>query len=172
MAYNPDSGTATIFSTLLIYGVIGILLMLVFEYVRKQRVVFYPKCDSHKSRTPEVPPTSFLSWIPFILQISNDDTLKMIGMDGYVFLSYIRLCARISFLCGFIGCIILIPIYATTPFNHLNPGILRWTMGNIREAGDELWAPLIFYYIFVIVFLALIFEEYRYFALRRQRFLK
>lgn len=167
-----DSQTSTVLSTLTIYGIIGLALLVLFEFSRQQSVVYFPRCHSHKNRTPSPPSSGLISWIYSTLSISEKDTLRMIGMDAYVFLRVLRLFTLICFICGMLGLIVLIPIYATSPFNPENPGIRRWSMGNIPESDDRLWSSCIFTYVFSLIFLGLLHYEYSRFVQLRQQYFK
>jgi len=64
------------------------------------------------------------------------------------------------------------PTYATSPFNDENPGIRRWTMGNVEAQSNVLWTSWTCAYFFTLVFLFLLNLEYREFAKLRQKYFK
>eukprot|EP00607_Mallomonas_marina_P010478 CAMPEP_0182421544 /NCGR_PEP_ID=MMETSP1167-20130531/6968_1 /TAXON_ID=2988 /ORGANISM="Mallomonas Sp, Strain CCMP3275" /LENGTH=836 /DNA_ID=CAMNT_0024598791 /DNA_START=34 /DNA_END=2544 /DNA_ORIENTATION=+ len=167
-----ESQTSAVLSTLTIYGAIGAILLLYFERVRNQSVVYFPRCHNRKSTSPARPPVGLFAWIPFVLSISDEETLRMVGMDAFVFLSILRFCVRFAFSSGLLGAVFLIPVYVAAPFNHDNPGIRRWSMGNINSSYSQLWTPWLFTYIFSFIFLGLLHFEYKSFATLRQKYLR
>jgi hypothetical protein len=86
-AWSPDTSTNSIFTVLLIQGIVGTILYGVFEIVRGQREIYEPKRRSKPQRCPkaDVPLTPF-GWIAPTMAVSDEDTLAMVGMDGYVLL--------------------------------------------------------------------------------------
>lgn len=64
------------------------------------------------------------------------------------------------------------PTYATAPFNEQNPGIRRWSMGNVAAGSDMLWTSWTCAYFFTLLFLFLLNLEYREFAKLRQKYFK
>jgi hypothetical protein len=145
--------------------------MLLFEWWRSQKEIYSPKLRSKKSRCPPSLPTSPFAWIKPVLSLSDEDTLRMVGLDGYIFLRFLRMCAKLALGCGTFGLIFLLPIYSTAFGNSKVFGINRYTMANITAGGDRLWAPFLCTWIFALTFLYLIYVEYEYFVHLRHRFL-
>ena len=172
MAYTPDAATSTIFSSLIIYGIVGTVLILIFEYVRSKREIFAPRLRTRKLQTPAAPFRFPFSWIPQILAISDAETIRMVGLDAFVLLSFLKMCIKLVVICGFTGMVILVPVYVTAPFNTLNAGVNRWTMGNIMPGGSRLWASLIFSWLFTALFLGLLYKEYENYCKIQQVYLR
>ena len=172
MVYTPDAATSTIFSSLLIYGVVGTILTLLFEYVRSKREIYAPRLRARKLQTPAAPSRYPFSWIPQVLAISDAEAIRMIGLDAFVFLSFLKMCIKLVSICGITGMVILVPVYVTAPFNSLNAGVNRWTMGNIMPGGSRLWMPLIFSWIFTAILLGLLYKEYENYCRIQQVYLR
>jgi hypothetical protein len=171
-AWTPDAGTASIFATLSLNGIICIVLLIVFEMVKGQLEVFYPRRRSKPDRTPALPPDGIFSWVMPVINTTDDEMLSYAGMDGYVFYRFLLMCFKIFSICAAIGLVVLLPVYDATPRDDDVPGIQRFTMGNILEGGNSLWAPWIMTYIFTGIFLYFIYKEYENFVVVRQKFLR
>jgi hypothetical protein len=103
---------------------------------------------------------------------SEDELLKAIGMDGYVFLRFLKMCATILSICSFFGLIVLLPVYFTGEGNDNIFGINKYSMANLMESSSRLWASWVFTYLYTFIFLYCIHMEYKNFAAKRQQFLK
>ncbi|CAM9257016.1 unnamed protein product, partial [Ectocarpus fasciculatus] len=164
--------TASIFATLTINGIICVVALAVFEMVRGQMEVFYPRRRSKPNRTPSVPQPGLFSWVMPVVKTTDEELLSYAGMDGYVFYRFLFMCFKVFGICGVLGLLILLPVYDSTPTDEMVPGIQRFTMGNVVEGGNALWASWVMTYLFTGVFLYFIYKEYENFALVRQQFLR
>jgi len=154
------------------FGILGIICLAIFEFSRSQRDVYAPRLRSKPLRCPLAAPDGLFQWIPFTLSISDEQILEMAGFDAFVFLHFMRTLAKFFLFCGFFGVVVLCPLYATAPFNHLNPGIRRFTLGNVRLADERLWATLFCAWGYALYLLWLLNEEYRLFSRIRVDFMK
>lgn len=171
MAYTPDPATSSVFATLAMQGGIGLVVWALFEYFRpKQREVYAPRLRSKKNRCPEACPDKPFAWISHCFNISDEDTLRHIGLDGFMFLRFLLLCFKMAAACGVFGLIVLMPVYSTAPGNPGVAGINLYTMGNLEEGGDRLWASFIATYLYTLLFVYLLYKEYEYFVALRQRY--
>ena len=101
---------------------------------------------SHRSPPPYSPEKS---WWREAWDLSQEETLRCVGLDSFMFLRFLRLGARICLVGSALACV-LIPVYATgeargektEQFNQL-------TLARVEAQSDRLWAPLIAWYIFV-----------------------
>ena len=165
-----DAETSTIYSSLIVYGIAGLILYILFEYCSAQQEVYYPKVRSKPLRAPDIPRKKIFGWLFSVISVSDDDTLRIAGVDGYVYLRFLRMLAKCFSQCGLIGVIVLCPVYSTCPFNHANPGVSRFTMGNIPSNGHQLWASWLMVWAFTAYFLWNIDREYENFACIRQNY--
>jgi calcium permeable stress-gated cation channel len=170
MGKEMDPASSSVTTTLWLQGAIGLVCLLIFEVLRKQKEIYAPKLRSRKDRCPPAPDMSLFGWIKSTVAISDEDTLAYVGLDAYVFLRFLKLCFRTFLGCGAFAIVTLIPIYSTV--EHGVHTIEDMTMGNIKQGGDRLWASLVAFYLFNIVFLVLLYKEYEYFVDLRQQFLK
>lgn len=94
----------------------------------------------------------------------------MVGMDAFVVLRFLRLCAKI---CGaaVLGALVMMPLYANAPQQEGVYGINLYTMANIPQKGRLLWCCTVFTWVYSLYFIYLMREEYNYFVYLRQRFM-
>ena len=105
-----------------------------------------------------------------LLQISDEDTLKLVGLDGYVMLRFLLLCARMGMGAGLFGLITLLPLYSTSPGVDDVIGMNLHTMANVRAQSERLWGSFICMYLFSFFFMYLLYKEYENFMGLRQKF--
>jgi hypothetical protein len=172
MGWTPDATTSGVFTTLVLQGAIGIVVYFVYESMRMRREVFFPKRRSKPERCPKHDPSpSFFGWLTCTRNISDVDTLQMVGMDGYIMLRFLRMCATVLIGCGIFSLVFLLPIFATAAGDDEVVGINRLTIANITSGGARLWAPWICCYIFSFVMLYMLYKEYEAFVQLRRGFL-
>lgn len=172
MAWTPDTATAGVFATLLLQGIIGVVVYFLFELSRGQMEIFWPKRRTRNHRCPKSDPSlTPFGWVWSVLTISDEETLHLVGTDGFVLLRYLRMCAKVCLCCGAFACILLVPVYATAYGDDEVVGISRLTMANITSGGDRLWAPFFCTWIFTIAMLYFLYKEYESFVHLRHEFL-
>lgn len=74
--------SAAIATNLVLQVVVGLVLLLVFEQCRHLRPIYRRKADTSPSSAP-------FGWIPATLSVSEAETLRIAGVDGYVLLRYV-----------------------------------------------------------------------------------
>jgi len=122
---------------------------------------------SHRSPAP-----FGTSWIKDAWNVSNDDLLRYVGLDTYMFLRFLRLGARSTFVGSLLGALILIPVYgtgeetgvATDQFNTI-------TLAKVEAGSSRLWATIICWCIFIAFILRDLWIEWNEYADRRRNFL-
>lgn len=172
MSWSPDPQTYSVFATLGFNAAIGGVVLTLFEYFRvRQLDIYCPKIRKPSDEPIPEPSSGFMGWIKKLWPLSDDEILRMAGMDAYVYLRFLKMCFKIGWNCC-LGLIVLLPVYATGVGDSENVaiGINLYSMANIKPGGSRLWASFCFAYIFVGVFLAHIHLEYRNFALARAKF--
>jgi len=158
---NTISGSASFFA----------VLFVLFELVRRLKALYlkrYRKKFRSTNRVPDPnsPPNGIFAWIPCVIAVSDDDFLRMVGLDGLMFIRFIAVCFKISCFLLVAGFLILLPVYATAGGNA--EGWCQYTLSNIPdEKSLQLWVPVIFAYIFSAFFCNLMYEEYKMFVKRR-----
>ena len=161
--------TASIYSTLAFNGFIFILLLVIFEFLRTRVIDIYaPRSRGSKPTSPPAKKSPF-AWIYDVYFLTDDDMLRLAGMDGFVMLRFLSFCTHLSAYCS-AGAIVLMPIYFYADGADDSSGIDRVSMANIVPKGTRLWAAFVFAYIFNAVFLRLIHQEYAIFMAARNKF--
>jgi hypothetical protein len=170
MGWTPDTATASVFATLFINAITGIVMLLSFELLRYQQDIFTPRIKRKKYSVLFEMPYGVLQWIRPLWHITDGQIMRSCGMDAYVLLRFIKMSTILFSICGFIGLIVLLPVYSTAPGFDTVVGINRYSMANIEADGDRLWASVIFSYLYTFIFLWLIDYEYANFTEMRRLF--
>jgi calcium permeable stress-gated cation channel len=119
-----------------------IFLLIIFLYEIACRI--FPSVYQNNRPSDIVFPKSLLplSWVPTILRVSWSHVRNVVGMDGYFFLRYIRLCFQITVVTGIWGIVILWPVYASGGNNA--HGWYHLSMANLKSGSWSLWFPTAF----------------------------
>ncbi|OLY79032.1 hypothetical protein AYI68_g6909 [Smittium mucronatum] len=176
---QSDKETMNIISLLVQTGIflaIGVGIFLVFLLLRPKNSAVYARKFKEVSslNSPDViaPPKlskNIFIWIKQFFQISPEVQLQVIGVDGYLFLRFLRLCTiQLSIMC-FFGLSTILPInffngnntYVTSNPNNFN--ILYITLFHITKV-EMFWVHVLFAYIYTLVFIYLIYIELRHFV--------
>ena len=110
-----------------------------------------------------------LNRIAPLIQTSEEDTLKLIGLDGYMMLRFLLICAKVGMCGGLFSLVVLLPLYSTSNEDDVI-GMNLHTMANIKAQSPRLWGPFICMYLFSGAFLYLLYKEYENFVSLRQKF--
>ncbi|RYH24230.1 hypothetical protein EON65_16945 [archaeon] len=173
MTWHPDAATSSVFATLSFNFIVAVGCMVVFEYLRNYQLDIYsPKLRKKPSRSAiPKPGTGLFGWILPVWRASDDEVLRIAGLDAYVMLRHLKMCFKICVACSF-GGLILLAVYYTAPGDDEVFGICKFSMANVLNNGRRLWAPFVFVYLFTFSFLYLIDAEYQNFAMIRARYLQ
>lgn len=144
-----------------------------FEFCRGIQPIYLPRVtERFHDRVPQLPNSCPLGWFQRINDISENDVLTMVGLDGYMLLRFIFICFRIACFCTIWGMCVLTPIYYHSQ-HGVHHGWDKYTIANVRKMPTyyELWAPVIFCYLFAIFFCQLMYYEYKNFIEKRLHYL-
>ena len=194
---NTTSQTDSLISTLYVNLIIFCILMALFEINRHFKSIYFPRlqsrfkvsrcCLKHSStlsvtlifyvnyqkskRVPMEPSWYPFAWLYEISKVSEDDLLKMIGLDAYMLMRYLNVCFRSSVFLSFFGVVVLVPVYATAGGTSIAWN--KYTMANIKNSANatELWVPAIFAYVFAAYYCYLMHAEYKNFMEKRLKYL-
>jgi hypothetical protein len=192
ISYSLPLSLCSVFATISVNALTGSIFYLLFEFFHARHPnLFYSKCHHLPSSTPPPPALPTLSsspkeglqrllppgtstlfyWFLTPLSLSDHDLLSFIGMDAYVLLKYLKLCAKFCIFCSFFNLLILCPVYFTSYGHQLGiAGINLYTMGNIPPGGNRLWASCLFCWLYNLYFLSLMHSEYHHFVQLRQSY--
>jgi hypothetical protein len=120
---------------------------------------------------PPIPGRYPFAWIVSVLEIGEEDLLRMVGLDGYMLIRYINVCFRMSVFYTIFGLLVLVPVYSSAPGEHVSWN--KYTLANIPNdpSANQLWVPAIFAYIFSLYFCHLMYMEYKNFVKKRLQYL-
>ncbi|KAJ1393897.1 late exocytosis, associated with Golgi transport-domain-containing protein, partial [Ochromonadaceae sp. CCMP2298] len=177
MEDNNASPTEQLVSTLLINVLLFVLLTATFELLRRKKSIYLNRRVSRfieSTPLPRVPPNpdSYpFAWVRLLNDVTDQDILDMVGLDGYICMRYIGICLRTALFCSFFGLSTLVPIYAHSG-NELT-GWDRYTVANVAEGrhASRLWATALSCYLFAGFFCHLMFQEYKNFIIKRVQYL-
>jgi hypothetical protein len=171
------TGWSGVWVTALVTGIQGSLFYWFFAYQRRKEStkseqtkynLYEPRQHTRRHRSPA---PFEESWWRAAWAVTDEETLRCIGLDSYMFLRLFRLGARMTAL-GTALSIILIPVYATgeargdatEKFNLL-------TLARVEADSPRIWAALIAWWIFVAFILRDFWMEWKLYALNRYAFL-
>jgi hypothetical protein len=110
---------STVWVTLVISSAVGLAFYAFFHRLSRKHAfqkdysLLETRQYHYAHRSPPPFSSKCLGWARQAYHVSNDDTLKYVGLDSYMFLRFLRLGFRVSLMGSLLGCLILIPIYAT-----------------------------------------------------------
>lgn len=185
MAEAADEAVATIIAwspiyvTLVISFIQGLIFFLFFVTQRSKDSklgkydLFEPRqfTRGHRSPPPFDGGTGMFAWVKAAWNVPDDECLKYVGLDSYMFIRFLRLAARMTLFGTFLA-IILIPVYATgeasgpatEAFNQL-------TLARVGEGSHRLWATLVCWWSFVAFILFGLWNEWKLYSKHRYSFL-
>lgn len=149
-----------------------------FFEVNRHFKAIYGKRISKKflktNRVPPIPSKIPLAWVYTVLNVSDDEILRMVGLDGYMLIRYITVCLRISLFLTVWGIAILLPVYSNAQ-GDISIGWNKYTIANIPLSEENnhylLWIPCIFAYVFSAYYCRIMYTEYENFVKKRVEYL-
>ena len=177
---DEEDGAVTPWSTVLVPFVVSAAQGLVFyvfflhqrgkEKAKESYDLYEPRQHSLSHRSP-APYSPDQPWWRAAWELSDEETLRCVGLDTYMFLRFLRLGARICYVGSLLACV-LIPVYATgeargkdtEQFNQL-------TLARVEEESHRLWGTLLSWYIFVGFCIHEFLVEWKLYAKNRYDFL-
>jgi calcium permeable stress-gated cation channel len=141
--------------------VVAAVVLVAFSMFRMRQKTFYqPRRRLNTIKNPPPPqPTGFLSWMPFIWKMSDDEIISSVGIDALVFLKFNRLAIKIFAVIAVYGLCVLIPINEKGENNIKD--LDRLSMANIANLSPKLWAHSVGAWIVSVVFYYLMYTTYR-----------
>lgn len=161
-----NAETSSVLATLFINGVIGIVVQILFEWWRiSQLDVYCPKLRKDDGEMLPDPGRYPFSWVKAVCSVTDDEMITIAGMDAFVNLRFMKICFYIITICMIFSIGGLCPIYATSDeSSDITQGITLFSMANIPDGSDKLWAPFACAYLFTIVFIIFMYKEYENFT--------
>jgi hypothetical protein len=170
-----DSQTSTVYSTLALGIIVFSIVFIIFEVSRRKYLdVYTPNLQKGLATSNKIEPPNRAvgSWISQVWNVDDEEIVDFIGMDGYVYLRFLKMCFKIMLICGFISCAILIAVYGTsTADDDSIHGINFYSLTNIPSGDSRLWSAWGLVYVFTFIFLYYMYKEYENFAVRRAAYM-
>lgn len=166
-------------NSLLVGFIVMVVILMLFEINRQKKWIYHRRLTKRlqtENRAPKPPYMYPLGWLVSVLHTSDEEVLKMVGLDAYMFLRVQLLCFKSTLFFTIMGMIILVPLYATS-----NGGVHYWgqytianiplsTNANYSESG-RLWATTIMMYVYSFFVCRLLYYEYKVFFEKRIHFM-
>ena len=94
---NSYQDSNSLINTLSVNSIIFAVILVIFEIFRHIKIVFLKRLTKKfisTSRVPPLPPKHPFGWIVAIANVSDDELIRMVGLDAYMLLRYIIVCFR------------------------------------------------------------------------------
>ncbi|KAM0786205.1 hypothetical protein ACM66B_007009 [Microbotryomycetes sp. NB124-2] len=143
---------------------VGIGALTAFSILRPNNSMIYqPKIKySEDEKQPPKLDKGLFSWIPPVFRVQEAELMQTVGLDGVVFLRFLRLCRMIFFITAVLTCAVLIPINVAYNLMNVKSGnrnyLLMLTISNVR--GEWLWAPVVMTYLLTAIVMFLIWRNW------------
>jgi hypothetical protein len=160
-------------TTLAIFGTLGAACFIFFEAFRSNRVVFASRANRLPNRIPDLLPAGPLQWVKPLVGISDEDTLRIAGLDGHVFLRFLAFCFRVCFVCAVGGTCVLMPLYAGGGGNSISTTstFARLTMDNLDQGSERMYVTAAATYLLVLGVMLGVDNECKEFVRARASFM-
>ncbi|KAM6551989.1 hypothetical protein CsatB_001797 [Cannabis sativa] len=173
------------------YCLIFLILVLLYSWMSRlpvNAVVYYPNLMNKKSKLPkgtgttslELDPTKYGSgsgccnpfgWIGDAVNSSEEDIIKMSGVDTAVYFVFLTTILKVLFLSGLVLLPVLLPVAVTDDRlqrikeeidDDLPLDLQKLSMGNVDEKSRRLWAFLVGVYCVSFVIYYLLWKAYKH----------
>jgi hypothetical protein len=94
---NNTYTTSGAMTTLAFSIVLFVIIQAVFEYTRFYKQIHLKRLQKRFQeigRVPPNPPSYVFGWLAAINKITENDVLRMVGLDAYMLLRYITICFK------------------------------------------------------------------------------
>ena len=123
MTTQIDPGTSTVLSSLLIYGGISIVILIVFECSKGHKALYAPRLIDERCIKPKRAERGLLNYFTSAFFTPDEEVLSIIGFDAYAVLRFVKLLCKLTIICslsGFIGT----DSFHSYSFDYLNKSFL------------------------------------------------
>lgn len=166
-----NNSVETFIVALIINGIIALIVLLLFSYLRsKHKHIYAPRLLLVDKTYPlGTLNEKCFGWIIPALRATNDDVFNYSGMDALVLIRFLRMCLIMSVIILPYGIIVLIPL-------HVHGGLDlekldQLTLSNVKAGSPKVWAHLIAVYAYTAIFCYLLYREWKIYIEYRQKWL-
>lgn len=170
MAEEGSSSTSAFVSSFIFFGLVGLVLITVFSFLRpKYRRVYEPRSLTdvqtvkEEERADSVPDSTF-GWIPYLLGKPHSFLMQHASIDGYFLLRYVGITASLSLITCFLLFPILLPVNATNGRGY--EGFELLSFANVTN-HNRFYAHVFLSWIFFGLLLYVIYKELYYYVVVR-----
>lgn len=172
MAADTSSSTSAFVTTLIFNGVVAIIFLALFWYLKpRNKRVYEPRTltdiqtISEEERIDSIEyDEEHTSWLSFLMTRPHSFLIQHCSMDGYLYLRYLGIFTGISFISCFILFPILLPVNITNG-NHLK-GFEVMSFANVRNRRRFYAHVFLSWIIFGLITYVIYRELYHYVSLR------
>jgi TolA-binding protein len=168
---------ATLRNTLRIYGILFLVVLVVFCWLRQK----YPRVYNLRNWVPELETPlakkqyGFFGWMYQLYLLSDSELLDECGMDALCYTRVLELGVKLAAM-GMVVSLVLIPVYVTAPVGSETEGItdivVRMSTTNVPSGDYRFLATVIGAYCIFGYAMYNILYEFEWFYMMRFQFLK
>ncbi|CAH1759207.1 2976_t:CDS:2 [Entrophospora sp. SA101] len=172
---QQNASVETFSSAAIFNGALAISMFIAFELVRKRnKKIYEPRTYllPESKRTPAAS-SGFLRWIVSTNSLTDDQIIRRIGLDSYMFIRFQRLFMIVFAIFSVLGIAVILPINYFNYHEQSSPGVLeKFTIGNIgNENSNKLWAHALMSYVFTGIVVYMSHRELNHYIRLRHEFL-
>lgn len=168
---NGTESTHTFISSLVINLSLSLLMITLFSILRPRlKRIYAPRQILLEMIFPLGKlPHSFFAWIIPAFVANDDDVFYYAGIDALVYMRFLKLCIKISFLIFPYGIAVLLPLncYGIADLSGLD----KLSMSNLGQRSGRLWAHLVAAWVYTLIICYLLYLEWKIYIMYRQEYL-
>ena len=89
-----------------------VCLVAIFELGRSRtRLIYWPKRRFQQHRSPRRMPLGIGAWLPIAFTMPGHELRRLIGLDAYMMIRYLKLCMRLTAFQTVFGLCVLFPLF-------------------------------------------------------------
>nr|CAG8501197.1 8973_t:CDS:2 [Entrophospora candida] len=172
---QQNASIETFSSAAIFNGALTIGMFIAFELVRKRnKKIYEPRTYllPESKRTPAAS-SGFLRWMVSTNSLTDDQIIRRIGLDSYMFIRFQRLFMIVFAIFSVLGIAVILPINYFNYHEQGSPDVLeKFTIGNIgNENSNKLWAHALMSYVFTGIVVYMSHRELNHYIRLRHEFL-
>lgn len=168
---NGTESTHTFISSLVINLSLSLLMITLFSILRPRlKRIYAPRQILLEMIFPLGKlPHSFFAWVIPAFVANDDDVFYYAGIDALVYMRFLKLCIKISFLIFPYGIAVLLPLncYGIADLSGLD----KLSMSNLGQRSERLWAHLVAAWVYTLIICYLLYLEWKIYIMYRQEYL-
>lgn len=169
--FGFSGSTSQFLVSFLINVIVTTICLLLFSFLRTRlKRVFSPRLLLLDTMFPlgKIPNSCF-AWIMPAFMTSDDDVFYYAGIDALMYLRFMKLCLKISLVILPYGLAVLLPLnyYGGNKLSELE----ELAMSNLKQGSSKMWAHLLGIWVYTLVMLYLLLEEWKVYSVYRQEHL-